>query len=47
MVLSGSPTIAGKGVRVAFDGGRLTSDTGVLLLAEVERRLGIAEHLAR
>src|SRR5215212_6484055 len=39
--------IAGKVVSAAFDGGRLTSDTGVLLLAEVERRLGIAERLAR
>jgi hypothetical protein len=47
LVLSGSSSIAGKGVRVAFDGGRLTSDAGVLLLADVERRLGIAERLAR
>jgi DDE family transposase len=47
MVLSGSSTIAGKGVRVAFDGGRLTADAGVLLLADVERRLAIAERLAR
>jgi Transposase DDE domain group 1 len=42
-----SPPVAGKPVRIAFDGGRLTSDAGVLLLAEVERRLGIAERLAR
>jgi Transposase DDE domain group 1 len=47
LVLSGSSTVAGKGVRVAFDGGRLTSDAGVLLLADVERRLGLAERLAR
>ena len=33
-------------MRVAFDGGRLTSDAGVLLLAAIERRLGIAERLA-
>ena len=39
--------IAGKGVRIAFDGGRLTSDAGVLVLADIERRLGIAERLAR
>jgi Transposase DDE domain group 1 len=39
--------IAGKPVRAAFDGGRLTSDAGVLVLGEVERRLGIAERLAR
>ena len=33
-------------MHVAFDGGRLTSDAGVLLLAEIERRLGIANRLA-
>ena len=47
MILSGSSSIAGKVVRVAFDGGRLTSDAGVLLLAGIERRLGIAERSAR
>jgi hypothetical protein len=47
LVLSGSSSIAGKAVRVAFDGGRLTSDAGVLMLADIERRLGIAERLAR
>jgi DDE family transposase len=41
-----SSPVAGKAVRAAFDGGRLTSDAGVLLLAEIERRLGIAERLA-
>jgi hypothetical protein len=39
--------IAGKAVYTAFDGGRLTSDAGVLVLADIERRLGIAERLAR
>jgi hypothetical protein len=34
-------------VRVTFDGGRLTSDAGVPLLADIERRLGIAERLAQ
>jgi hypothetical protein len=47
LVLPGTSPIAGKPVRVAFDGGRLTSDAGVLLLADIERRLGIAERLAR
>jgi hypothetical protein len=47
LVLSGSSSIAGKGVRVAFDGGRLTSDAGVPMLADIERRLGVAERLAR
>jgi len=40
------PAVAGKKVSAAFDGGRLTSDAGVLLLREVERKLGIAERLA-
>ncbi|HEX6012950.1 MAG TPA: IS1380 family transposase, partial [Geminicoccaceae bacterium] len=39
--------IAGRMVHADFDGGRLTSDAGVLVLAEIERRLGIAERLAR
>jgi hypothetical protein len=39
--------VAGKPVHVAFDGGRLTSDAGVLVLAEIERRLGLADRLAR
>src|SRR6476661_5060114 len=47
LVLSGSPAIAGKEVRVAFDGGRLTSDAGALMLAGIEHQLGIAERLAR
>ncbi|HEX6013172.1 MAG TPA: IS1380 family transposase [Geminicoccaceae bacterium] len=34
-------------VHANFDGGRLTSDAGVLVLAEIERRLGIAERLTR
>ena len=42
-----SPPVAGKPVRAAFNGGRLTSDAGVLVLAGVERRLGVAERLAR
>lgn len=46
-VFPGLPPVGGKPVRLAFDGGRLTSDGGVLLLAEVERRLGICERLAR
>jgi hypothetical protein len=45
-VLPGLPAVCGKPVHVAADGGRLASDAGVLLLAEVERHLGIAERLA-
>ena len=40
------PPVAGKNVSAAFDGGRLSSDAGVLLLREVESKLGIAERLA-
>jgi hypothetical protein len=42
-----SSPVAGKAIHSAFDGGRLTSDAGVLMLAEIERRLGIADCLAR
>jgi hypothetical protein len=45
--LPGLSPVADKPVHVAFDGGRLTSDGGVLMLAEIERRLGIAARLAR
>jgi hypothetical protein len=45
--LPGLSPVCGKPVVARFDGGRLSSDGGILLLAEVERRLGIAERLAR
>jgi hypothetical protein len=45
-ILPGLPAVAGKPVHVGFDGGRLTSDAGILLLAAVEQRLRIAERLA-
>ena len=41
------PVIERKKVIAAFDGGRITSDGGVMLLGVVERQLGIAEKLAR
>ena len=40
------PTIARKRVSAAFDGGRITPDGGVMLLAQAERRLRIADRLA-
>ena len=40
------PAVGRKKVTAAFDGGRMTSDGGVLLLAAAERRLGIARTLA-
>ena len=45
--LPGLSPVGGKPIHVSFDGGRLTSDAGVLVLAEIERRLGLAERLAR
>ena len=45
-ILPGLPPVAGKPVHVTFDGGLMTSDAGVLLLAAIEQRLGIAERLA-
>jgi Transposase DDE domain group 1 len=41
------PAVARKKITADFDGGRLTSDGGVMLLAMAERRLGMAERLAR
>jgi Transposase DDE domain group 1 len=40
------PAVARKKVSAAFDGGRITSDGGVMLLAAAERRLGLCEKLA-
>ena len=45
-ILPGLPAVAGKPVHLGFDGGRLSSDAGILLLAAVEQRLKIAERLA-
>jgi hypothetical protein len=45
-ILPGLPAVAGKPVHLTFDGGLMTSDAGVLLLAATERRLGISERLA-
>lgn len=41
------PAISGKKLVAAFDGGRLTSDGGVMLLGLVERHLNIAGTLAQ
>jgi hypothetical protein len=40
------PAIRAKKVTGAFDGGAITSDAGVLLLAQAERRIGIVDRLA-
>ena len=41
------PAVQANKVTAAFDGGRLTSNGGVMLLAMAERRLGLADKLAR
>jgi Transposase DDE domain group 1 len=43
----GFPAVGRKKLVAAFDGGRITSDGGVLLLGAVERQLGIAKTLGR
>ena len=40
------PAVGRKKITAAFDGGRITSDGGVMLLAAAERRLKLAEKLA-
>jgi len=40
------PAIGRKKITAAFDGGRITSDGGVMLLAAAERRLQLANRLA-
>ena len=44
--LSGLSPVAGKKVVVNFDGGLLSSDGGILVLREVERRLRVADRMA-
>jgi len=41
------PAVSRKKLTATFDGGRITSDGGVMLLGAVERQLGIADRLAR
>jgi len=44
--LPGLSPVQGKAVVARFDGGRLSSEGGLLPLREVERRLGLADRLA-
>src|SRR5260370_17174330 len=41
------PAVQRKKITAAFDGGRVTFDGGVMLLAQAERRLGIAGQFAQ
>jgi len=45
--LTGLSSVRGKAVVARFDGGMLSSNSGVLALAEVEKRLRVADRLAR
>jgi hypothetical protein len=44
--LPGLSSVAGKEIVARFDGGRLSSDGGLLVLREIEQRLKVAERLA-
>lgn len=44
--LPGLSPVQGKTVVARFDGGRLSSKGGLLVLHEVERQLGLADRLA-
>jgi DDE family transposase len=44
--LPGLSPLQGKAVVARFDGGRLSSEGGLVVLREVERRLGLADRLA-
>src|SRR2546423_7917044 len=44
--LPGLSPVQGKAVVARFDGGRLSSEGGLLVLREVERRIGLADRLA-
>jgi Transposase DDE domain group 1 len=43
--LPGLSPVAGKPIVARFDGGRLSSDGGLLALREIEQRLGVAARL--
>ena len=45
-LLPGLSPVQGKGVIARFDGGRLSSEGGLLVLGEIEGRLGVADRLA-
>ena len=45
-LLPGLSPVRGKAIVARFDGGRLSSEGGLLALREIERRLGVADRLA-
>jgi len=46
LFLPGLSPVGGKEITATFDGGQLSSDGGVLILREIEKRLGIASMLS-
>jgi hypothetical protein len=46
LFLPGLSPIGDKEIAATFDGGQLSSDGGVLILREIEKRLGIAAMLS-
>src|SRR5438552_16185745 len=44
--LPGLSPVQGKAAVARFDGGRLSSEGGLLALREIERRLGLADRVA-
>ena len=45
--LPGLSLVEGKALTATFDGGRLSSDGGVIVLREIEQRLGVAETITK
>ena len=45
-ILPGLSPILGRAIEARFDGAMMSSDGGLLVLREIEQRLGIAKHLA-
>jgi hypothetical protein len=45
-LLPGLSPVQGKAIVARFDGGRLSSEGGLLALREIERRIGVADRLA-
>jgi len=41
------PSVSRKKITVAFDGGRISCDGGVMLLSAAERRMGVIDRLWR
>lgn len=40
------PTVAGKNVTASFDGGNITSDAGMMLIAMTDKKIGLTEALS-